>query len=832
MALGTPFTYQGVLRSSGSPVSGTCDFLFGLWDAASSGTQIGATWPQAGVPVTRGLFTVLLDFGAAPFQGANRYLEIAVRCPAGSGAYTTLTPRQPLTPGPYALYANAAHWAGLLGIPAGFADNVDNDTTYIAGAGLTLVGTQFSVVFAGTGAASTVARSDHDHDARYWKLNGNSGTTPGVNYLGTSDNTILELKVNNVRALRLEPSAISPNIVGGYPGNNMIAGGVGGTVGGGGASGGNNRVTDSYGTVSGGANNQAGNGNVDLADATYATVGGGQTNTASGARSTVSGGSSNTASGANAMIPGGISNTAAGAASLAAGTRALANHAGAFVWADSTDMNFASTGANQFAVRAGGGVWFTSTLGDMFRMLPNSTAPNIIGGYQGNTITTGVAGATIAGGGISTGFNRVTDQHGTIGGGAGNVAGNDAGATTDAGYATISGGWLNTASGSYSSIGGGWSNTAAGIRSTVGGGQDNTAGSGYTTVGGGDSNQASGERTTVAGGASNIASGHTATVGGGAGNTASGSRATVSGGQGNSATNVYTAVGGGYQNLNQGQYATISGGYTNTIGISANYSTIGGGTGNVISNTYAVIAGGYHNSVGHDYATVGGGHSNVATGQYAAIGGGIQNTASAPWSTIPGGSNNTAAGSRSFAAGNRAKANHTGAFVWADSTDADIASTVANQFIVRASGGVYFYTNAGLTTGMYLAPGSSNWQPVPAPSDRSLKENIEPVDGKDTLKLLAQVPIAKWNYIADEPVPHIGPMAQDFYAAFGVGEDDTHISTIDASGVALAAIQGLYEIVQEKDAQIAAQQTQIDDLQARLLALESLVAKLAKGGSK
>ncbi|MDH7489784.1 MAG: tail fiber domain-containing protein, partial [Anaerolineae bacterium] len=127
---------------------------------------------------------------------------------------------------------------------------------------------------------------------------------------------------------------------------------------------------------------------------------------------------------------------------------------------------------------------------------------------------------------------------------------------------------------------------------------------------------------------------------------------------------------------------------------------------------------------------------------------------------------------------------------------------------------------------------SSAWQPVPAPSDRNLKENIQPVDVKDILKRLLQVPIAKWNYIADQPVPHIGPMAQDFYAAFGVGEDELHISTIDANGVALAAIQGLYQIVQEKDAQIAAQQKQIDDLQARLSALEALVAQLAKEGGR
>jgi hypothetical protein len=102
MTVGTPFIYQGVLRSHNNPVSGTCDFQFSLWDSASGGSQVGATWSQVGVPVTRGLFTVPLDFGAAPFQGANRYLEVAVRCPAGSGAYTTLSPRQAITPAPYA----------------------------------------------------------------------------------------------------------------------------------------------------------------------------------------------------------------------------------------------------------------------------------------------------------------------------------------------------------------------------------------------------------------------------------------------------------------------------------------------------------------------------------------------------------------------------------------------------------------------------------------------------------------------------------------------------------------------------------------------------------
>jgi len=86
---------------------------------------------------------VQLDFGSSAFSGDSRWLEIAVRCPAGGGPYTSLDPRQPLTAAPYALYARGAPWSGLSGMPAGFADGTDDDTTYSAGAGLALDGTTF-----------------------------------------------------------------------------------------------------------------------------------------------------------------------------------------------------------------------------------------------------------------------------------------------------------------------------------------------------------------------------------------------------------------------------------------------------------------------------------------------------------------------------------------------------------------------------------------------------------------------------------------------------------------------------------------------------------------
>jgi hypothetical protein len=102
-ALGTAFTYQGQLKKAGSPISGTCDFQFSLWDASTGGTQIGSTQTKTGVSVSNGYFTIPnLDFGAGAFQGDARWLQIGVKC-AGDSDYVPLSPRQALTAAPYAL---------------------------------------------------------------------------------------------------------------------------------------------------------------------------------------------------------------------------------------------------------------------------------------------------------------------------------------------------------------------------------------------------------------------------------------------------------------------------------------------------------------------------------------------------------------------------------------------------------------------------------------------------------------------------------------------------------------------------------------------------------
>jgi hypothetical protein len=197
---------------------------------------------------------------------------------------------------------------------------------------------------------------------------------------------------------------------------------------------------------------------------------------------------------------------------------------------------------------------------------------------------------------------------------------------------------------------------------------------------------------TVGGGKGNTASGRYATVGGGYSSTADTSYATVGGGYHNIASGFVAIVGGGYYNTASGSHATVAGGTGNTA--SGYTATVGGGSSNSADTNYATVGGGYHNTASGCHATVGGGSGNTADTNHATVGGGKGNTASGYSATVGGGYNNTASGDYSFAAGRRAKANHSGAFVWADGSGTDFASTGTNQFLIRASGGVGIGTNS------------------------------------------------------------------------------------------------------------------------------------------
>ncbi len=108
--LGTAFTYQGQLKEGGIPANGEYDLQFRLFDAFSGGNQIGSVVQETDLTITNGMFTRRLDFGAGAFNGDARWLQISV-ARAFSGNYSVLSPRQPLSAAPYALFA--------LGIPGG-----------------------------------------------------------------------------------------------------------------------------------------------------------------------------------------------------------------------------------------------------------------------------------------------------------------------------------------------------------------------------------------------------------------------------------------------------------------------------------------------------------------------------------------------------------------------------------------------------------------------------------------------------------------------------------------------------------------------------------------
>jgi hypothetical protein len=289
----------------------------------------------------------------------------------------------------------------------------------------------------------------------------------------------------------------------------------------------------------------------------------------------------------------------------------------------------------------------------------------------------------------------------------------------------------------------------------------------------------------------------------GAGNSLNGRWATMSGGTNNIVNGFAATVGGGYWNKATNDYATVAGGALNTA---TNAGTVGGGGFN-----YAGF-----------YATVAGGNKGLAQGDYSTIVGGIYNTAKGTYATVAGGFQCLANGEASFAAGYGAQATHTDAFVW--SSGALTSSYGDNTFTVRAPGGARFYTDLFTTsTGVQLAAGGGSWSTL---SDRNAKENFETLDCRKVLERLAAVPVTKWN-LKSQPaaIRHIGPMAQDFYAAFNVGEDDRHISTSDADGVAFAAIKGLYQELKEKDARIA-------ELEKRLAELEARMQRLGDSGGK
>jgi len=668
-AQGTAFTYQGRLNSGGAPASGSYDLAFTLYNTNITGIAVAGPFTNSATSVSNGMFTTTVNFGPGVFTGTSNWLEIAVST-NGANSFTTLAPRQQLTPTPYAIFAEGVSASGLTGtVPAaaiggtyGNTVNFNNGADSFDGTfsgqffGSSFIGGSFVGSFIGSGASLVDV----------WHTTGNFGTTPLLNFLGTMDNQPLVIKVNNQQAHRYEPAYDTPNVIGGNAINSVQPGLSGVTIGGGGSTvfgSQPNLVTNNgqYATIAGGYHNTVTNyggailgGSVNFAGGNFATLGGGQYNSGFGDYSFIGGGYLGTIqpNSAYSTIAGGYNN-------LIQSNSVVATISGGH---DNTIQSAS------FAIIGGGGY---------------------------NVIQPGAYDSVVGGGG----YNIIqTNAHSSfIGSGGGNTIQNDSS------YAAIGGGLQNLilTNDSYSAIGGGLLNNIQGNadQSVIAGGNANSIqfGARESFIGGGYANVI---RTNA----------YISTIGGGAGNNIGvGSYASSIGGGDNNLINAnadHAVIGGGGYNIigTNGNGAAIDSGYANTIGTSADRATIAGGNGNVIQNnsTASTIGGGIANTIGANSAlsTIAGGNYNyVANNSWQAfIGGGLANTNGGYGATVPGGVYNVASGIYSFAAGYRAKATNDGAFVWADSQNADFGSTTTNQFSVRANGGVRFVTGgAGLT---------------------------------------------------------------------------------------------------------------------------------------
>ncbi|HYR12564.1 MAG TPA: tail fiber domain-containing protein [Longimicrobium sp.] len=193
----------------------------------------------------------------------------------------------------------------------------------------------------------------------------------------------------------------------------------------------------------------------------------------------------------------------------------------------------------------------------------------------------------------------------------------------------------------------------------------------------------------------------------------------------------------------------------------------------------------------------------------------------------------SASGTFSVAIGRSARtANRQGALVLGDgcvtfSSDS-VYATANNQVVIRGCGGVKIYTNQTLSAGVELAPGGGSWSTI---SDRNRKENFLAIDGEEILSRLRSIPMSSWNYLSqDRAIRHLGPMAQDFHAAFGLGESNLLISTVDIDGVNMAGVQALdgrtlqqAARIRSLEAEVATQARQIAELRAHLTRIEALL---------
>ena len=851
---GTAFTYQGRLDDTGSPANGSYDFRFRIFSAAAGGTVVAGPLATNAVAVSNGLFTLALDFSGGVFTGPGRWLEVAVRT-NGAPGFSTLDTRQPLTPSPYAIYAGTASNA-LTATTATTATTAAMATTATSAATATTATTATfattatmasnvvsgSVTSAGIASGQVVKSLNGQTDTvnltgdgglsvapaggtvklnpNAWSLAGNTNTSPpGGNFLGTADNQPLELRVNNLRALRLEPGAAnSPNVIGGAA-NNFVE-----------------------------------------ATASSATIGGGAQNT-------------NTES--FATIPGGRNNLAA-QQSFAAGTFAHATNRGAFVWADQELAPFGSTGPDQFLIRASGGVGINTNA-------PNANALNVNGNVAATTFTGNGAGlTTLNPANLSAGTapinitgNAATAATATTA----TTATSAASATTavTAGTATnFSGALAGDVTGAQGStlvafVGG---KTAGNISAAVSLALAATAANSASNL-------------VLRDAAGNFAAGTitaTSFIGDGSGLTGISGGTNGSSGWSLSGNNVGAAQflgstnnqaveirAGGARVLRlepntNGLPNVIAGATNNSVTAGVTGATIGGGAANTNGGSLSFIAGGANNFIPTNvtHAMIAGGASNTAAGTFSLAAGQrakANHRGTFVWADSQGadfvsngtnqfliraaggvGINTTNLGTSMFSVLGNQTGGWPSPMALIQNTNPTVNASPALRVVTyggtidgalsvsaNGTGLIARFGNSAGWVGDITTNGTFNGLVFNPTSDRHAKEGFQPVNPCVVLEKIVALPISEWNFKAAPGEPHIGPMAQDFRAAFGLGADDKHIATVDADGVALAAIQGLNQKteVRSQRSEVRIQKLEAENaaLKARLEKLERLVSE-------
>ena len=281
------------------------------------------------------------------------------------------------------------------------------------------------------------------------------------------------------------------------------------------------------------------------------------------------------------------------------------------------------------------------------------------------------------------------------------------------------------------------------------------------------------------------------------------------------ATGVGTTASGGASTA-MGSGTIASGTVSTALGFnttaSSSYTTAMGS--NTRASGHSTTAMGFNTTASGDYSTAFG-NTSTAAGSGSLVAG--TSSLAAGVDAIALGVRVNASGIGSVVIGSDATATTTGTFMYGDrSTTNDLTTAGSNEFLVRAAGGTIFYSNAAMTTGAILISGTSAWQPVGV-SDEHRKTDFRDLDGEQVLSKLAALPVREWRYTTqDVAIRHVGPTAQDFRAAFGLGESDVRIGSVDADGIALAAVKALEARTRELRDENRALREALSDLRREL----------------